>query len=168
VSNLRHFDNTRRSKVMGLLPWKLVFDHLTALHAFFKYDGHCSHANFIYFLTFSILMKWLFFPWYNMRIVKASKKTEKTKKNRKNSTVKKNRLKFWKNQPVRFVFRFISLKSKKPNWKNRIKNRAKSEKPSQTSVFPKNRTGRLNRFQFSFFLIWYGYLFLIKIESNWK
>jgi hypothetical protein len=55
-------------------------------------------------------------------------KTEKTRKenNRKNRTVKKkrlNRLNFWKNQPVRFGFSFISLKPKKTerNQKNRAK-----------------------------------------------
>jgi hypothetical protein len=29
--------------------------------------------------------------------------------------MKKNRLEFWKNQPVRFGFGFIGLKPKKPN-----------------------------------------------------
>jgi hypothetical protein len=65
--------------------------------------------------------------------VRGKKKTEKPRKpetnNRKNWTVKKNRLKFWKNRMVRFGFGFISLKPKKPNqaepnWK----------KPSQTDL----------------------------------
>jgi hypothetical protein len=50
---------------------------------------------------------------------KKKKKLKKPEKNNwKNQTVKKNRLnhlKFWKNQPVRFGFGFISLKPKKPN-----------------------------------------------------
>ena len=49
----------------------------------------------------------------------------------------KNRLKFWKNQPVRFDFGFISLK---PNRTQTEKNRKKTEpkpkpkKPSQTGL----------------------------------
>jgi hypothetical protein len=49
--------------------------------------------------------------------------------NKKNWTVKKNWLKFWKNQPVRFGFGFISLKPKKPNLAE-----PKQKKPSQTGL----------------------------------
>ena len=62
----------------------------------------------------------------------------------------KNRLKFWKNQPVRFDFGFISLKPNRtelnPNKKKQKKNRAKTQtektKPNRfESVFVlKNRT----------------------------
>ena len=71
--------------------------------------------------------------------VGVSKKTEKPrkqKKNQKNQTVKKNRLnrlKFWKNRPIRF--RFYKPKTEKtepnPNWK---KNPSQTEKPSQTGL----------------------------------
>jgi len=77
--------------------------------------------------------------------------TEKTK------PYKKNRLKFWKNRPVRFSFGFIS---KKPNQNRKKpgKNRAKLEKkPSQTGLTgfclkKPNRTETidLNRFRFFF------------------
>jgi hypothetical protein len=98
---------------------------------------------------------------------------ENQKKNRKNRTVKKNqlnRIQFWKNQPVRLGFDFISLKLKKPNpnrkkqKKNRgkPKNQAKPEKTEPNRFDPvfilKNRTERkpvgLNRFRFGF-----GFLF---------
>jgi hypothetical protein len=41
--------------------------------------------------------------------------------------VKKNRLNFWKNRPIRFGFGFISLKPKKPN-----RTKPKQKKSSQT------------------------------------
>ena len=70
------------------------------------------------------------------------KKTEKSiklrkpeKKNQKNRTVKKNRLKFWKNRPVRFSFYFISLKPKK---KNRIESKVEKQ-PSQTEKTESSR-----------------------------
>jgi len=54
------------------------------------------------------------------------------KNNRKNRIVKKNRLEFFKNQPVRFGLGFISLKLENQTESNRTqtkkKNRAKSEK----------------------------------------
>jgi hypothetical protein len=52
----------------------------------------------------------------------------------------KNRLKFWKNQPVQFDFGFISLKPNRtelnPNKKNRKKTepKPKPKKPSQTGL----------------------------------
>jgi len=60
------------------------------------------------------------------------KKTRK-KNNRKNRIVK-NRLKFWKNRPVRFWFYKPETKKTEPNpnKKNKKKNRAKPKKPSQT------------------------------------
>jgi len=67
--------------------------------------------------------------------LEVSKKTEKPRKpeknNRKNQTVKKNRLnrlKFWKNRPVRFGFGFISLKPKKPNRTQTGKQTSQTEK----------------------------------------
>ena len=63
--------------------------------------------------------------------------------------MKKNRLKFLKNRPVRFSFGFISLKPKKPNQtkpkpektgkklsqtKKTSQNRAKTKKSSQTGL----------------------------------
>jgi len=93
-------------------------------------------------------------------------KENRKKINRKNRTVKKNRLnrlKFWKNRPVRFDFGFIS---KKPNWTQTGKkpsqtrkteqNRKNRAKPVWTGFFPKkpNRTKTsgfdpvLDRFQF--------------------
>ena len=69
---------------------------------------------------------------------KSEKKTEKLRKpekknNRKNRIVK-NRLKFWKNRPVRFWFYKPETKKTKPNpnKKKKKKNRAKPKKPSQT------------------------------------
>ena len=81
--------------------------------------------------------------------VGVSKKTRKPIKPRKPK--KKNRLKFWKNRPVRFGFGFINKKSKKrtePN-RNRQKTGKKIEpnrkKPSQNRV----KTGKTepNRFE---------------------
>ena len=64
---------------------------------------------------------------------RGEKKTEKLIKSRKlkkkNRTVKKNRLEFWKNWPVRFGF--ISLKLKKPNW-TEPKQKKNKKNPSQT------------------------------------
>jgi hypothetical protein len=93
-------------------------------------------------------------------------KTEKN--NRKNWIVKKNRLEFWKNQPVRF--RFYKTETEKtelnpnrrktePNWKKpsqNQKNRAKPKKLSQIGLnrfFPKNNRTEpklvgLNRLRF--------------------
>jgi hypothetical protein len=79
----------------------------------------------------------------NKKTKKPIKLRKPEKNNRKNRTVKKNRLKFLKNRPVRFGFSFITLKPKKPNRtepnlkKNRAKpekNRAKLKKPSQTGL----------------------------------
>jgi hypothetical protein len=61
------------------------------------------------------------------------------KNNRKNRTVKKNRLKFWKNRPVRF--RFYKSKTEKtepnPNWK----------KPKKTEPNRKIEKTESNRFE---------------------
>jgi len=83
-----------------------------------------------------------------MYLLGVSKKTEKLIKSRKleknnwkNRTVKKNRLKFWKNWPVRFGFGFISLKPKKLNRTETEKNRAKTEPNWFEPVFVlKNQT----------------------------
>ena len=123
--------------------------------------------------------------WNTCLALGVSKKTGKPikprkpeKNNWKNRTEKKNRLNrlnFWKNQPVRFGFGFITKKLKKPNRtetdKKPEKNRAKPKKPSQNwenraktgktepnrfePVFSlKNRTEPklvgMNRFQFGF------------------
>jgi hypothetical protein len=58
--------------------------------------------------------------------------------NWKNWTVKKDRLKFWKNWPVWFGFGFISPKIKKSNRTQTRKNRAKAV---WTGFCSKNRTG---------------------------
>ena len=65
--------------------------------------------------------------------------------NWKNQTVKKNRLKFWKNRPVRFAFGFRSLKLKKPirtepKPKKIESNQKNRSKPVWTSFCPKNWT----------------------------
>jgi len=81
---------------------------------------------------------------------------EKTrKKNRKNWTVKKNRLKFWTNRPVRFRFYKLETEKTEPNRKNRF-------------FFQKDRT-EIGRFEpvSVVFLIMFGY-FLIKTEPNRK
>jgi hypothetical protein len=68
-----------------------------------------------------------------------------------------NRLKFWKNQPVRFSFDFISLKPKKPSQPGL--NQFLSKKPNRTE------TGQFEpvSVQFRFFLIWFSYFF----NKNW-
>ena len=48
-------------------------------------------------------------------VIRGEKKTKPRKLEKKNWIVKKNRLKFWKNRPVRFGFGFINLKPKKLN-----------------------------------------------------
>ena len=120
--------------------------------------------------------------YHNQGWAKKHKNRENRKKNnRKNRTVKKNRLKFWNNQPVRFGFGFISLKLKKPN---RTQTKKTGKNPSQTGknraspvwtgFCPKNKSKLvgLNRFWFAFgfFLKIYFNLiiFLIKTKSNWK
>jgi len=105
------------------------------------------------------------------------KKTEKPikprkpeKNNRKNRTVKKNRLNFWKNRPVRF--RFFKPGTKKtelnPNRKNWAKPKKNPVKPIWTGFCSKkpNRTetGRFEpvSVQFRFFFkkkIQFGYFF---------
>ena len=90
------------------------------------------------------------------------RKSEK-KNNRKNRTVKKNRLKFWKNRPVRFGFDFLSLEPEKPNrtrTEKTGKNGAKPKKPSQTGLnrFCSKKPNR-NRSVwtgFSFFFLKFG------------
>jgi hypothetical protein len=93
-----------------------------------------------------------------------SKKTEKPikprkqKKNWKNQTVKKNRLKFWKNRPVWFYK--PEIKKTEPN-----QNRKNPEKPSQT------RKTEPSRFEPVFILkpnrnrsVWTGFGFFKKIQ----
>ena len=105
------------------------------------------------------------------------RKSEK-KNNRKNRTVKKNRLKFWKNRPVRFGFDFLSLEPEKPNrtrtrTEKTGKNRAKPKKPSQTglnrfcSKKPNRNRSVWTGFSF-FFLNSVWLLFFIKTEPNRK
>jgi hypothetical protein len=117
--------------------------------------------------------------YHNQGWAKKHKNRENRKKNnRKNRTVKKNRLKFWNNQPVRFGFGFISLKLKKPN---RTQTKKTGKNPSQTG---KNRASpvfvlKTNRN----WSVWTGFgslsgffkkiyfnliIFLIKTKSNWK
>ena len=123
-----------------------------------------------------------------------SKKTEKPRKpeknNRKNWTMKKNRLKFWKNQSVWFGFGFISLKPKKlnrtqtkktgkkikPNRKNRAKpeNRSKPEnraKPVWTGFYPKKpnqtETSQFEPISVFFKKFWFNY-FLNKNQTELK
>jgi hypothetical protein len=72
--------------------------------------------------------------------VRVSKKTEKLRKpekknNRKNRIVK-NRLKFWKNRPVRFWFYKPETKKTEPNQKNRAKLEKTEQKPSQIELKP--------------------------------
>jgi hypothetical protein len=68
--------------------------------------------------------------------VGVSKKTEKPRKQKKNRTVKNNRLnrlKFWKNQPIRFRFY-------KPKTEKTEPNRTQTEKkPEPNQAKPKNR-----------------------------
>ena len=83
----------------------------------------------------SIPMVWD--PWSKLGVSKKIKKSRKSKKNnRKNRTVKKNLLKFWKNQLIRFNFGFRSLKPKKPNRTKPNPNRSSQtgKKPSQTGL----------------------------------
>jgi hypothetical protein len=104
------------------------------------------------------------------------KKTEKPikprkpeKNNRKNRTVKKNRLNFWKNRPVRFWFFKSGTKKTElnPNRKNRAKPEKNLAKPIWTGFCSKkpNRTetGRFEpvSVQFRFFKkkIQFGYFF---------
>jgi hypothetical protein len=113
------------------------------------------------------------------------KKTEKPIKKNQKKNNQKNRLKFWNNWPVRFGFGFISLKPKKLNRtqtgkkpsqtrKNRAKLEKTEPKPNQTWFEPvfslknqtesnQTKTGRLNRFRFSFVFffkkIWFDYFF---------
>ena len=100
--------------------------------------------------------------------------------------MKKNRLKFWKNQPIQFGFGFISLKLKKPNQtqtkKIRKKTRAKQKKtqakPEKTEpvglnwFFSKITEPNQNRsvwIGFEFFLkLVLIIIFLIKTEPNKK
>jgi len=60
---------------------------------------------------------------------------------RKNRTVKKNRLKFWKNRPDRFGFGFISLKPKKSNRTETNQAKPKKTEPNRAKTNP-NRKNR--------------------------
>jgi hypothetical protein len=88
--------------------------------------------------------------------------------------VKKNRLKFCKNRPVRF--RFYKPKTEKtepnPNRKKPEKNRVKPKKPIQTGFCPKkpNRTetGRFELVLVFFLNIDLVTFYLIKTEPNQK
>ena len=75
----------------------------------------------------------------NKKNEKLIKPRKLEKNNRKNWTVKKNRLKFWKNRPVRFGF--ISLKLKKLN-QTQTERKPNRAKPVWTGFCPKkpNRT----------------------------
>jgi hypothetical protein len=101
-----------------------------------------------YYYYYSCYWLWIYDPIRGEKKTKESRKPRKSEKknNWKNQSVKKNllnRLKFWKNRPIRFCFGFISLKLKKSNWikpsqteksKPNQKHRAK---PVWTSFFPK-------------------------------
>jgi len=102
--------------------------------------------------------------YFGLVIIRGEKKTEKLRKpkknNRKNRTVKKNRLKFWKNRQVWFYKPKTKKTEPNRNRKNRAKsakNRAKPKNRGQNRfepVVPKNRTELkpvgLNWFRFFF------------------
>jgi len=93
--------------------------------------------------------------------VGVSEKTEKPRKQKKNRTVKNNRLnrlKFWKNQPIRFRFYKPKTEKTEPNRTQTEKkpepNQAKLKNRAKPVFVLKNRTEPkpigLNRFQFFF------------------
>jgi hypothetical protein len=87
-----------------------------------------------YYYYYSCYWLWIYDSIRGEKKTKESRKPRKSeeKNNWKNQSVKKNllnRLKFWKNRPIRFCFGFISLKLKKSNW----------IKPSQTEKTKSNR-----------------------------
>jgi hypothetical protein len=69
------------------------------------------------------------------------------KNNQKNRTMKKNRLEFLQNRPVRFGFGFISLKLKKPNRTQTKKNLSQIGKKTESNRTKPEPVG-LNRFLF--------------------
>jgi len=94
----------------------------------------------------------------NKKLIKPRKPE---KNNRKNRTVKKNRLnrlKFWKNRPVRFGFGFISLKTEKPN-RNEPKPKTNRAKLVWTFFCPKKTKSNLN------WSVWTGFSFFKKNYS---
>jgi hypothetical protein len=113
-----------------------------------------------------------------MPILGVSKKTEKPRKPEKKLLKKPNReknrlnrLKFWKNRPVRFGFGFINLKPKKPK-----RTEPKRKKPSQTGKKPsQNEKTEPNRFEPVFVLkklnrnrsVCTGFRLVIFLYKNW-
>jgi hypothetical protein len=93
--------------------------------------------------------------------------------------VKKNRLKFWNNWPVRFRFYKSKIEKTEPNRTQTEKNGKKTEpnqkktklKPSQTEKTEPNTEIKpvgLNRFWFLNFFFLFSYFFIIKTEPNRK
>jgi len=120
---------------------------------------------------------------YHIKNIKTRSKQKNKKKPRKlennnwkNWTVKKNRLKFWKNRPVQFGFGFINLKPKKTE-SNRQKTKSHLFEPGFAL---KNRTEPkpvgLNRFGFFFKNSVWLFFFdknrtepkIITPDKNWK
>jgi len=85
------------------------------------------------------------------------------KNNRKNRIVKKNRLEFLKNQPVRFGLGFISLKLENRTESNRTQ--TKKKKPSQIG---KNRAGRFEPVLVFFGKNWFLLFFFYKNQTEPK
>jgi len=84
----------------------------------------------------------------------------------KNQTVKKNQLlEFWKNRPVRFYKPETEKTKQKPKKRSQtIKKPSQAGKKQAKPVW----TGFCSKKPNRFFLIRFGYLFLIKAESNRK
>jgi len=123
---------------------------------FFKIHFYSNHIIINYYRILNKL------PLSRVLKLEVSKKIKKTVKKitEKTEPWKKNRLKFWKNRPVRFGFGFISLKP----------SQTKKTKPNRFEpVFFLNRT-RTGRFEpVSVFLKKFSLvIFLIKTEPNRK
>jgi len=88
----------------------------------------------------------------NEKTEKPIKLRKPRKNNRKNRTVKKNRLKFWKNWPVRFDF--ISLKPNRTQTKKTRKKSSQNQAILKKSSQTKNNQVKTkpNRFESIFFL----------------
>jgi hypothetical protein len=110
-------------------------------------------------------------------ILGVSQKTEKPRKSEKNNwknrIVKKNqlnRLKFWKNRPVRFYKPKTEKTEPNPNRKKTKPNRKNRVKPVWTGFCPKKlnqiKTDRFEPVLVFFFLNRFGYFFSIKTESK--
>ena len=65
--------------------------------------------------------------------------------NRKNRTVKKNRLKFWKNRPVRFFKPGTRKTKSNPNRKKPEKNRAKTELNRKNRANPEKNQAKTEK-----------------------